>query len=161
MDLDKEFVRAKKIKEKNYAKLVQLQKKLFDEWGLEQLREQGYPGFKMSYMAFLMNIDEDGITNKELARRAHVSKQAMSKAMRDLEKLQLVETRLHESDARMSIISLTGKGKQMVVTVVRCVEEKTREYEQLVGLDDFHRAMDTMFKIVRFEKEKFGDRKFK
>ena len=161
MDLDKEFARARKVKEKNYGKLVQLQKKLFDEWGLEQLKERGYPGFKMSYMAFLMNIDEGGVTNKELAMCAHVSKQAMSKAMRDLEKLRLVETRLHETDARMSIISLTDKGKQMVVAVVRSVEEKTREYERLVGAENFRRAMDTMYEIIRFEKEKLGDRKFK
>lgn len=161
MNLDEQFIKARKAKEKNYGKLVQLQKRFFDEWALERLRQRGYPGFKLSYMAFLMNIDEHGISNKELAGKAHVTKQAMSKAMKEMEKLGLVVSETHGEDARMSVISLTEKGKQMVITVVENVCEKMGEYEALVGKDRFYQAMDTMFTILEYEKAKLGSKKLR
>lgn len=160
MDLEERFAWALQVKQKNYGKLVQLQKRLFDEWALERLKENGFPTFKMSYMMFLMNIDEQGLTNKELSRKVHVSKQAMSKSMKEIERLGLVESKPFEGDARMSIISLTEKGKRMIVTVAEYIYEKTKEYEALVGKDDFKQAVDTMFKIVEYEKQKLEKRKF-
>lgn len=161
MNLNEQFIKARKLKEKNYGKLVQLQKRFFDEWALERLNQKGYVRFKLSYMAFLMNIDEHGISNKELAEKAHVTKQAMSKVMKELEKLGLVESKTHEEDARMSVISLTDKGKQMVITVVENVCEKMDEYEALVGKANFQQAMDTMFIILEYEKVKMAGKQLR
>lgn len=161
MNLEEKFIRARKFKEKNYGKMVQLQKRYFDEWAQEQFRKKGHVQFKLSYMAFLMNIDEHGISNKELAAKVHVTKQAMSKGMKDLEKLGLVESKTHEEDARVSVISLTDKGKEIVVDVVESVCGKMTEYEALVGKENFHQAMDIMFVILEYEKAKLAGKKFK
>lgn len=154
MNLDEQFAKALKLKERNYGKLVQLQKKLFDAWALTRFKEEGYSSLKMANMAFLMNI-EDGITNKDLAMKVHITKQAMSKGIKELEKLNLVTTGLHETDARMSLISLTEEGKRVVIYVVENVCEKMEEYEKLVGKERFRQAMDTMFEILDYEKSKF------
>lgn len=161
MNLDEKFVLARKLKEKNFGKLVQMQKRLFDEWATERLQANGYGKFRISYMAVLMNIDEHGVSNKELAERAHVTKQAMSKVLKELDKLELVEAKTHDEDARVSLISLTDKGKQMVITVVDNVCEKMEEYENLVGKENFAQAMDTMFRIMEYEKAKLAGKKFK
>jgi len=161
MDLDKEFKKARKLKERNFGKLVQLQKRFFDEWAMERFRQEGYKEFKMSYMAILMNIEEDGISNKELAIRAHVTKQAMSKVMKELDKLGLVESKTNEEDARMSLISLTEKGKRVVITVVENVCAKMDEYEALVGKKRFQEAMDTMYILLDYERQKLGGKKLR
>lgn len=159
MNLEEQFRHAQKCKKRNYGKLVQLQKRLFDDWALERFGEKGYKGIKMSYMAYLMNIEADGISNKELATKVHVTKQAMSKVVKELEKLELVMSETNEDDARMSMISLTDKGKRMVIEVVDRVTEKMKEYESVVGKKNFAQAMDTMFTIVEYEKEKSKNRK--
>lgn len=159
MDIDKQFANTKKFKEKNFGKLVQLQKKMFDAWALPRFKAQGYPDMQMSYVGFLMNIDEHGIINKDLAMRFHITKQAMSKAIKEMEKLELVYTVPYENDARMSIIMLTDKGKMLVIKSVENVKEKTKEYEKLVGKERFHQALDTMYEILLYEKEKLGNTK--
>ena len=155
MDMADQFLKTKKFKQKNYGKMVQIQKKLFDVWALNRFKEEGYPDMQIGYIGFLMNIDEDGITNKEMAEKVHVTKQAMSKAIKELEKLEIVVTKPHESDARMSMIHLTDLGKKLVVTMVKNLKEKTKEYELLVGKEKFHQALDTMYEIMMYEKEKF------
>ena len=154
MNIADQFLKTKKFKQKNYGKMVQIQKKLFDVWALNRLKEEGYDGFQLGYIGFLMNIEEDGITNKEMAEKVHVTKQAMSKAIKELEKLALVKIQPHESDARMSIIFLTDHGKELVVMMVRNLKEKTKEYEELVGKERFQQALETMFDIILYEKEK-------
>jgi DNA-binding MarR family transcriptional regulator len=154
MDIADQFLKTKKFKQKNYGKMVQIQKKLFDAWALNRLKEEGYDEFQLGYIGFLMNIEENGITNKEMAEKVHVTKQAMSKAIKELEKLEIVTTHPHESDARMSIIYLTERGKELVVMMVKNLKEKTKEYEGLVGKDRFQQALDTMFEIILYEKEK-------
>lgn len=159
MNLEEQFSYAQECKQRNYGKLVQLQKRLFDEWAMERFKEHGYKGFKMSYMAYLMNIEGNGISNKELSDKVRVTKQAMSKMVKELEKLGLVVSEANEDDARMSMISLTDKGKEVVITVVERVTEKMAEYENVVGKENFAQAMDTMFAIVEYEKEKFQGKK--
>ena len=156
MDIADQFLKTKKFKQKNYGKMVQIQKKLFDVWALNRFKEEGFGELQMGYIGLLMNIDEDGITNKEMAERVHVTKQAMSKAIKELEKLEIVTTQPHESDARMSMIYLTDRGKELVIRMVKNLKEKTKEYEELLGKERFQQALETMFEIIHYEKEKQG-----
>ena len=51
----------------NIGRLISIYKRAFDEWAIASLTERGYPLFKISHFAVLMNINENGKTNKEIA----------------------------------------------------------------------------------------------
>jgi len=153
MDLEEKFRHIQEIKQRSYGKLVQMQRRLFDEWALDKFAENGYPDFKMAYLPILMNIGPEGIGNNELAEKGHVTKQATSKVIRELEKAGLVAIVMHEGDARRSHIRLTTKGKELVIHAVEEVFKRMAIYEELVGRDEFRQAMDVMYKILDYERE--------
>lgn len=156
MNLDKEFKEALERKQKSYGRLVQMQKRIMDEWAMERFVENGYENFKLSYMPFLMNIGEHGITNKALASKASVTKQAMSKVIRELEEQGLVTSKPNKNDARSIHIELTEKGKMLVIRATSEMCGKREEYENLVGKKRFQEAIDTMYTILQYEMEKRG-----
>src|SRR5690606_23347915 len=100
MNLDKKFKEALELKKRSYGRLVQMQKRRMDGWGMEKFIEGRYADFKLAYMPFLMSIGGHGTTNKELAGKAAITKQAMSKVIRELERLGFVSSKANETDAR-------------------------------------------------------------
>src|SRR3954471_4214145 len=108
--LERELEKLSVNKEHNFAKILSHLKKHFDEWCLGNLSRAGYPEMKVGYMAFLMNIGSEGITNNELAKKIRVTKQAMSKTSKELQQLNLIELTPNPDDARSSLINLTLHG---------------------------------------------------
>jgi DNA-binding MarR family transcriptional regulator len=159
MDLDKRFLKLQKIKHRSFGRLVSLQKRFFDEWAIECLGDHGYPNFKVAYFAILKNIGPEGTTNNELADKACVSKQATSKVIRELEDFGLITSVSHEADSRRFIIKLTKKGKELVIKATEMVFERTKEYEKLVGKEEFNQAMDIMIRVMEYEKAKWEEKK--
>src|SRR5437764_13792518 len=104
----------------------------------------------MGYMPLLMNIHPEGITNNELAKKARVTKQAMSKVVKDLVNLGFIKTELHGSDKRSSIIYLTTKGKKFILMARNGVFDKEAEYEKLLGKSNFQLLKKQLMKIIEF-----------
>jgi len=75
-----------------------------------RFREAGFPEVRASYGAILVPLfEEDGLRLGELAKRAHLSKQAMTTMIRLLEKENLVVQKPDLEDARAKRIYLTKK----------------------------------------------------
>src|SRR6476620_9056102 len=110
-DLDKQLAASHAQKEKGWGKILAHLKRQFDSWATAELAAHGYEDFKMGYMPLLANITPEGITNNELARKARVSKQAMSKLVKELVGMGYVATHEHGADKRSIEIYLTPKGK--------------------------------------------------
>lgn len=96
---------------KNIGKLINTWKRFFDDWAYEQLNFHGYDYFKMGYMPFIMNISVNGSTNNDVAKKAKVTKQAMSKVVKELLEHELIKIEKHETDARVSLIFYSKRYK--------------------------------------------------
>ncbi len=142
------------IDSKNIGKLINTWKRFFDDWAYEQLNFHGYDYFKMGYMPFIMNISKDGSTNNDVAMKAKVTKQAMSKVVKELLEHKLIKIEKHETDARASLIFLTVKGKNLIHDTKRCVNTLSGEYAELVGDKNYQIMIDSMFKIVKHHESK-------
>jgi len=118
---------------------------------MEQFEEQGYPDMKIMYMPLLMNIYAEGITNNELAKRARVTKQAMSKIVKELIDLGFIDSRQDTIDKRSSIITLTTKGKKLVINARQRVAEKEAEYAKLVGDKKFEDLKEILIKLIQYK----------
>lgn len=117
------------------ARLINLFKKDIDLRITQRIQERGYKNFKLGDMVLLVHIDAQGTINNDLARKARISKQAMSKVVKNLEAENYISTRKHDTDNRASIIFLTEKGKEFMINVYEGVDEIQALYESIIGAD--------------------------
>ncbi|GEP92481.1 transcriptional regulator, MarR family [Chitinophaga terrae (ex Kim and Jung 2007)] len=118
------------------ARLINQFKKDIDLRILQKIRERGYNDFKLGDMVLLVNIDSHGTINNDLARKARISKQAMSKVVKNLEAGNYISSRKHDTDNRASLIFLTDKGKKFMITVYEVVDEVTDFYAAIIGEEE-------------------------
>jgi DNA-binding MarR family transcriptional regulator len=114
---------------------------------------QGYEDVRPSYGSVLLPLfEQDGLRMGELARRARLSKQAMTELVPRLERDGLVERRTDPSDGRASLIFLTARSRAfepVAATVLgeldglvrsrldpERVEELKAALRELIGLDE-------------------------
>lgn len=147
--LEKELEKISLPPEQNFAKILSYLKRHFDEWCLGNLSKVGYPDMKVGYMAFLMNIGTEGITNNELAKKIKVTKQAMSKTSKELQNLDLIALTPHPGDARSSLITLTTHGIKMVIHAKQKLNGLTEEYIKVIGQKKYMETLETLNKIVQ------------
>jgi DNA-binding MarR family transcriptional regulator len=102
----------------------------------------------MGDMVLLVNISTEGIINNELAKKARITKQAMSKVVKNLEATGFIYTRKHETDNRATVIFLSDKGKQLVIDVSGAVQEITSFYTGIIGEKDAEQLRDILFRLV-------------
>jgi DNA-binding MarR family transcriptional regulator len=78
----------------------------------ERFAASGYADVRPAYGSVLVPLfEEDGLRMGELARRARLSKQAMTELVRRLERDGLVERRTDPSDGRASLVFLTARSR--------------------------------------------------
>lgn len=154
-DLDKQLLATQQYKERSWVKLISILKRQVDAWATAEVAKEGYDDFKLAHMPLLMNISPEGITNTELAKKARVTKQAMSKVVNELHDLGYIDTIEHDTDKRSSVIRLTVKGKKLVLAARRCVSELEAVYEQQFGKKRFEEAKDMLLQVIKYNEENF------
>ncbi|GAB3507894.1 hypothetical protein GCM10027341_43100 [Spirosoma knui] len=149
-----DFNQFRLIRERSIGRLFWRLKRFTSSYIEPRLHARGYTDFKMSYLMFLSNIDEHGITNNELAKRACVTKQMMSKIVGLLEEEGYIYTQKNPTDSRSSIIFLNDRGKQLFVALEACMQEARNKFDAIVGHQRMEEVIDTMSQLVsELEKE--------
>lgn len=154
MNLDKELAEVSLLPSQNWGKALSISKKQFDEWTISQLAAQGYGHFKVSYMPVLVNIGPDGMGNKELAQRARVTKQAMSKVLKELLDYGYISSKPSKEDKRNAIISLTDKGKKLVIASRQCMRQLMDEYRSVFGKKEFDDLLLMLHRMIEYNDQK-------
>ena len=155
-DLDKQLHKIA-LQQPNWGKLISRLKKEFDARVAAELAHEGYGDFKLGYMQLLMNIRPEGVTNNELAKRAKVTKQAMSKLVKELAEADYIRTETDGQDRRSSILHLTHKGKKLVITARSKVQELEKEYYKLLGRQRFDDLKDMLARVLAYHEAQQGN----
>ena len=108
-------------------------------------------------MQFLGNVTEEGVTNNELAKRACVTKQAMSKVVNLLEREGYIYTKKNENDSRSSIICLSERGKALFLDLQDCMHDVKTRLASVVGEERWEQMIDTMVLLVEDLNKKDKD----
>ncbi|WP_229321386.1 MarR family winged helix-turn-helix transcriptional regulator [Larkinella knui] len=137
------------IRERSLGRVMSKLKRFLGRHAEQRLSELGFTNFKASYIAFLGNLEEHGTTNNELAKRAGVTKQAMSKVVKLLEDDGYIYTVKNERDSRSSQIFINERGKQLLVAVHTCMEELRAKFHAIAGYEQVEQMIDTMVLLVR------------
>lgn len=151
--LEKELSKLCENNKQNFGRILSHLKRSFDEWALSHLSKEGYPEVKIAYMPFLMNIEIDGTTNNVLAQKLRISKQAMSKTLKELENLNLIKAIPNPTDARSSIILLTTYGMKMVIHTRKKLDNLTKDYIAIIGKKKFFDMIDSLNAIIEIHQE--------
>lgn len=147
-ELDKKLEEIVARRPRLLVKLLSIVKKDFDARITEYLQQTGYKDFKIGDMVLLVNISPEGTINNELAKKARITKQAMSKVVKNLEAMGFIYTRKHETDNRATVIFLSDKGKQLVIDVSGAVQEIQAFYTSIIGEKDAEQLRDILFRLV-------------
>ena len=154
-ELNRQLLLSHQRKENSWGKILNLLKRQFDAIAIAELAKLGYDDFKMGHMPLLMNIHPEGITNNELAKKAKVTKQAMSKVVKELVQAGYIETEEHGQDKRSAVIVLTTKGKKFVLTVRQRLFDLETEYVKLLGKQKFEGVKESLQQIITYNDERF------
>jgi DNA-binding MarR family transcriptional regulator len=93
----------------------------------ERFAASGWEEVRPSYGSVLVPLfEEDGLRMGELARRARLSKQAMTELVRRLERNGLVERRADPGDARASLVFLTERSRAFQPVAARTLADLDR-----------------------------------
>ena len=132
------------IRDRSIGRLLWRLKRYMDGFMEPRLQALGYTDFKMSYLMFLANIGENGTTNNELAKRACVTKQMMSKIVGLLESEGYIYSQKNPADSRSSIIFLNDRGKELFIALRDSIQEVRDKFDGIVGHDQMEQVIDTM-----------------
>lgn len=138
----------REVRSRSIGRLSWRLKRFLDEFIEPRLHQRGFTDFKLSYLRVMANIEENGITNNELARKADVTKQMMSKVVSLLETEGYIYTRKDETDSRASRIFLNERGFELLVAVHQCTEEVNAHISGIIGPDRLNRLIEDMKDLV-------------
>ncbi len=152
-ELDNLLQETEHIKIRNWGKIISISKRQYDTWVIKELSSHGYDDFTLSHLPLIMNIKPEGTNNNELASIAKISKQAMSKVVKDLLEKEYIETNIDDNDKRSTIIALTDKGKRFVIKARYCVRDLMEVYKNLLGKKEYEQMINSLTKIMDYNEK--------
>ena len=143
-----DFALLREVRSRSLGRLVWRFKRFMDEFMEPRLHQRGFTDFKLSYLRLIANIEENGISNNELARKADVTKQMMSKVVSLLEAEGYIYTKRDEQDSRASRIYLNERGFALLNAVHQCMQEAHDHFSTIIGPDRVERLIHDMRDLV-------------
>jgi DNA-binding MarR family transcriptional regulator len=108
------------------------------------LAQNGFGNVAPAHSALLRNVGEDGARPSELAANAGVTRQAITKLVDELERLDLVRRDPDPDDGRGVIIRYTDRGRAGVAIARKRVLALERHYAAQVGADRWAQVRSTL-----------------
>lgn len=112
------------LRRTNLGRLLDVVHVSFDKLALHYLREKGYPDLTAAHTHVLRTMRMEGSTLTEMAERAGISKQAMSKLVATFERWGFVEWR--DGDRRR--VYVTKSGKTLLTHGIKALQRAEEEY---------------------------------
>jgi len=89
-------------------------------------------------------LDLEGTRSTELARRAGISKQAVTKVLKELDEAGLVTRTQDQSDGRAQLVHFTEQGVDYLLQIHAAIKSIEQEYEQLLGHDQLQQLRSSL-----------------
>jgi DNA-binding MarR family transcriptional regulator len=97
--------------------------------------QDGFPDLKPWHFSVLRNLGEDGSRPSELAAQAGVTRQAITKIVDELERLDMVRRAADPNDGRGVIVRYTDRGRAALRLARKTMLALEQEYAKRVGAD--------------------------
>ena len=135
-------------KEDSYGRQIYFLYRYLVHWvGEQSPNPEGMP-LGPSHYHLLFTVGLKGVSNSELARRAKVSKQAMSKLVKEMLAFGLIVIDPNEHDSRCNIISLTDHGAEILMKIWEANKVLAAEFETRLGKAKSRKLLALMAELV-------------
>ncbi len=104
----------------------------------------------------MANLDTDGSTISELARRTGITRQAASQQIAELEKEHYVTRRPDPRDSRAVMVQRTAHGQELLMAALDIVAELETGYEAHLGAEDAQRLRELLLRLLEFSDPSGG-----
>ena len=116
----------------------------------------GYPDLRESHLQIFGSVGIDGVRLTQLAARCQLGLAATSELVDNLVALGYLERRPDPSDGRAKLIFPTVRGRQALNDAGDRVAEIEQHWAQIVGVEDFAAACQTLHGLLTALSEKPG-----
>ena len=123
--------------------------RLFQTELFDRLIAAGLKDARVPHTHVTAYIKTEGSRLTELAAQARMTLPAMSELVDDLQRIGIVERRPDPSDGRAKLICLTDAGWEAMRTARGVIAEIEADYAQLVGVERFEAAAQTLDELLR------------
>jgi DNA-binding MarR family transcriptional regulator len=137
-------------KSRQLGRLLTKSHRFFRELAGDFLRSKGYVNFRVGHMVALVHIDLQGSSINTLANLAGVTKQAMSKLVKELQDEGYVTTEKAANDARTVIVKLSDKGVDCVLDWKECSIVIENKIEGIIGLEKLEQLRNILSSLADY-----------
>ena len=145
-DFDPDKVRAKR--EKLLLRLLFRTTETMNATMADRIRARGFPQFQPSFTGTLAQIDTEGTRIGRVAERLHVTRQAASQMIREIERRGFLERIPDPDDARAVIVRHTPEGRRILSTAIEVMLGIEDEYEKVLGADGLAQLLDLLARLA-------------
>ncbi|MEA5257550.1 MarR family transcriptional regulator [Arcicella aquatica] len=138
----------KEAKNRHLGRLISKSQRIVRALASEFLQAKGYTNFRVGHMVALIHIDLEGSNINNLAHLAGVTKQAMSKLVKELQDEGFVTIEKHPSDARTLIVKLSDRGINTMLHWKECTINIENKFSEIIGTEKVEQLKDILSVIV-------------
>jgi DNA-binding MarR family transcriptional regulator len=140
----------RRFNDQNLVRLLRTVERHITNQISRELQIHGYFAVSARHLQVFENLDTEGVSIIQLAQRAGISKQAMSKMVKEVAIEGLVDVVTDDRDNRVQLVNVTEKGAGLISDIRR---ETTRRCDELllqniVTREEIEQASNTFNKLL-------------
>jgi DNA-binding MarR family transcriptional regulator len=120
-------------RKRNLARLIYITHRHFNEWAQKKWIEDGWGEIRPEHLRLISIIGTGEVNINELAKRARVTKQAMSKMVNDLKERGFIQIHPDPQDSRSKIISISSEGADFMMYLCGSAKELEIKFAAIIG----------------------------
>ncbi len=132
----------------NLCRNIYVLHRFMNEWAESQWKADGWENIRPDHLRLISIVADDSVSNNELARRAGVSKQAMSKMVADLERHGFIDVQPDPNDSRAKIISMSNSGVDFLEYFQTCNKPIEKQFREIIGEEKTEKLREILSELA-------------
>ena len=141
------LVKNRPLAKENVGKMMGLLARFIHVWHEDKNPYREVCRITPSLAALLNNIELEGSQNKDLAKCAFTSKQAMSKLLIQTEKDGIIEIEKNVEDSRANNITMTNSGADLLLSIWDNNQKLIEEFETQLGKKKTQQLLKLLYEL--------------
>jgi DNA-binding MarR family transcriptional regulator len=140
----------RRFNDHNLARLIRTVERHITNQISRELQIHGYTTVSARHLQVFENLDTEGVSIINLAQRAGISKQAMSKMVKEVAHEGFVDVVTDERDNRVQLVNATEKGAALISDIRRETSRRCDELllQNIITREELDQANNTFTKLL-------------